>query len=392
MDKLTQKLIKWSEINSHSLNIAGIDLFRSEMKAEYETFAKEKQLPLKIEEVSGDDFNFVNKEGNLETKTLAKNLSIKRESEHAQKKILLVAHMDTVFPKEHHFQKTNFIDDNTLNGPGVSDIKGGILVMLEALKAFENSEDAGKLSWEVFLNSDEEIGSPGSSKLLAEKAKEYDFGLVFEPSLPDGSIAYIRKGSGNYSAVFRGQASHVGREFAAGKNAILAAMEFAQKANELNSDDLILNIGFMEGGGPVNVVPDLCIVKLNIRSSSVEAANEAESAMQKIINKINQREGFSAEFHGSFNRKPKNPNKKMEELFALLKSCAEDLGIDFKTKNTGGCCDGNNLLEHGLVNIDTLGVRGANIHSDQEYVLLDSVKERIALNSLLLKKLSSAMI
>ena len=136
--------------------------------------------------------------------------------------------MDTVFGEDHAFQKTRWLEDGVLNGPGVADMKGGLSVMLAALKAVEKSNSAERIGYEVVINSDEEVGSPASATLLAQAAAGKRAALTYEPAaLPDGTLAGARPGSGNFSFVVRGRSAHAGRNPEDGRNAIVAASELA---------------------------------------------------------------------------------------------------------------------------------------------------------------------
>ena len=301
-----------------------------------------------------------------------------------------MGHMDTVFPPELGFNSCKDLDNGIMNGPGVSDLKGGLVVMLKALEKFERSPEASKLNWQVFFNPDEEIGSPGSTALFPQVAKHNKWGLIYEPSLPDGSFTYRRKGAANFQLVIRGKASHVGRAFDEGISAILIASEFINEANTLNEDpNVIINFGKIEGGGPLNIVPDLAIVGINIR---IEENSDEEKVLAKINSLIdslkNKHAGSEFSLHGKFNRKPKIPDSNLDSLYEVLEDCCKELNLNYKTRNTGGCCDGNNMWEYGLANIDTLGVRGKDIHSTDEIVYLDSLEERRDLSYLLLKRLA----
>src|SRR5205814_7899633 len=140
--------------------------------------------------------------------------------------LLFTGHMDTVFGADHAFQQTHWLEDGVLNGPGVADMKGGIAVMLAALKAVERSASADRFGYEVVINSDEEVGSPASAALLARAAAGKRAALTYEPAaLPDGTLAGARPGSGNFSFVIRGRSAHAGRNPQDGRNAVTAAAE-----------------------------------------------------------------------------------------------------------------------------------------------------------------------
>src|SRR5262249_39128994 len=150
-------------------------------------------------------------EGREKSRPLGKALAF-QSPPRAGPRVLLGIHYDTVFGVDHLFQSVTRVDENTLRGPGVCDAKGGLLVLLHALLALERSPVAGSLAWEVLLNPDEEIGSPGSGSLFAAAAKRNDIGLLFEPALPDGSLVASRKGSGNFTFIVHGRAAHAGRD------------------------------------------------------------------------------------------------------------------------------------------------------------------------------------
>lgn len=356
-----------------------------QIKAQYQQSFQD----IEIEELEVPDQITVDEVGNELKIPLGKSLSIRRINTKPDAiPILLMGHMDTVFPIDSDFQTCSMIDKQTMGGPGVADLKGGLVVMLKALELFEASDQAGSIAWQVFINADEEIGSPGSQTLFPEIAKRNKVGLIYEPGLSDGSIAYRRKGVGNFTVIARGKAAHVGREFKQGASAIVALADFITATNKLNSDSLIINFGAIEGGGPLNAVPDRASLGINIRVEDQGDIDHANQELERIIKEINQTENIELSLHGKFNRKPKIPNQELENLYSLIETCAKELNLAISKRDTGGCCDGNNLFEHGLVNIDTLGVRGGKIHSPEEFTCIDSFEERINLSLAILKKLS----
>ena len=153
------------------------------------------------------------------------------------------------------------------------------------------------------------------------------------------------------------------------------------------ADGITVNIGRIQGGGAVNVVPDFCQCRFNIRVDTPEQMTRLDETMQQIIRQISTETGCELSLHGGFNRPPKPMTPAQQIMFELLRECGQQLGLDIQWRATGGCCEGNNLAAAGLVNIDTLGVRGANIHTDQEYTCIDSFAERTALSILLIQKL-----
>jgi glutamate carboxypeptidase len=305
-------------------------------------------------------------------------------------RVFLCIHMDTVYPADHPFQACTRIDAHTLQGPGVADAKGGIVVMLAALAALEESPAAARLGWEVLINPDEEIGSAGSAPLLAAAAARNRLGLLFEPATADGAMIDRRKGSGNFTVTVHGRSAHAGRDFAAGRNAIVAMANLTTGLHDLNRllDGVTVNVGRVKGGGPTNVVPDLAVVEFNVRTS--EPADEARFSGQlaRLVRELHAREGFGAEVQGGFHSLPKIPDARCRALMGLIERCGAEMNLAIRWKSSGGACDGNKLMAAGLPNVDTLGPCGGELHSPREYVLVQTLAERAKLTALVLLKLA----
>ena len=374
---------RWSAINSGSYNLEGLRAMRAALADAFAPLGGVAEvLPL-------SPITQINAKGESVEVPMAEALRITKRPE-APVQILLVGHMDTVYGIDHPFQKTSKISDNILNGPGVADLKGGLAVMLHALMTLERSPWAKNLGWQVLLNPDEEIGSVASDPLFKAAAQGKMLGLVYEPALADGTLAGARKGSGNFTLVVRGRAAHAGRNPEEGRNAIAAIAELTSAIFALNGkrEGLTLNPAKLEGGGALNVVPDLAMLRFNIRTR--EPADEAWvlGELNKVVDNLSNRDGYKAELHGHFTRKPKPVAPAVQRVFDMVLECGQALGLSIGVRPSGGCCDGNNLWHHGLPNVDTLGVRGANIHSADEVVYLDSFTERAQLSALLLMRLA----
>ncbi len=311
----------------------------------------------------------------------------------ANRRILLTGHMDTVFPADHPFQTLREIEPGVINGPGVADMKGGIAVMLAALTAFEGSDAASSLGYDVILNSDEETGSASSAPLIAELARGKIAALTYEPAaLPDGTLAGARPGSGNFSFIVTGKSAHAGRNPDDGRNAVIAAADLALRLAELRAEGLSVNPAKIDGGGPNNVVPDHAVLRVNLRPATPDLEAHAKAAIKEIVTAVMQRHDVTIHRHGGFNRPPKPMDTPAERLFGLVRDCGADLGQPIAWKATGGVCDGNNIAACGVPVVDTMGVRGGAIHSDQEYLIVDSLAERAALSALTLYRLANGAI
>ena len=299
--------------------------------------------------------------------------------------IVLTGHYDTVFPKDCEFQSISESEDDIIRGPGVADMKGGILVMLEGLRAFEKYSHKQNIGYEVLLSPDEETGSLGSAPLLAAIGKKSHLGLTYEPALQDGSMAGARSGSANFSLIIHGKSAHVGRAFDDGISAIRAAAKFVTglEGNNGKTDGVTFNVGKIDGGGANNVVPDLAIVRFNIRAKSTESMDWAIAQIHNNINSISEN-GIHCHLEGGVSRPPKPKNAAQKQLMSQVASIASGLGMTLSFKDTGGVCEGNNLFASGCPNIDTLGVMGANIHSHQEYAIKSSFGKRARLTAAIL--------
>ncbi|WP_257292929.1 hydrolase [Endozoicomonas sp. ONNA1] len=381
--EMLEHTIELAEINSGSLNATGVNQVMERLRRMTASLGGEQEV------IDLAPYEVINDQGELVQHELGKALRVRKRPE-APLKVLLCGHMDTVFPKDSSFQKVVQLDEDTINGPGVTDLKGGIIVMLNALKILEASPWADQIGWEILFNPDEEIGSPGSAALIKDAASRVDLGMIYEPCFPDGSFAGQRKGSGNFTAVCYGKAAHAGREHHLGRNAIRALCDFVSAMDDLNGkrEGVTFNPGYIHGGGPTNIVPDKCISRFNIRLEKPEDEDWCLRELQMIVNEISSRNGIRLELHGGFSRKPKLLSPANQQLLELARQCGHALGLTIDVKPTGGCCDGNNLASAGIPNIDTLGVQGGHIHSEQEYLKISSLVPRAKLSAALLLTLA----
>lgn len=381
---MTETLKEWCAVNSGSANLDGLKTMHAVLEDAFGSLDGE------VEAVASDPKPVVTRDGQQIDQPLGDMLRVVKRPQ-APVRVLLTGHMDTVFGADHAFQSGKMLDEDTLNAPGAADMKGGLLVMLNALTAIEHSSLAEKIGYEILINADEEIGSQGSARMLTEAAGRAHFACIYEPALADGTLAGARKGSGNFSAIIRGKSAHAGREHHLGRNAIAAAAEFVSAIDKLTGarEGLTVNVARIDGGGPENVVPDSAVVRFNVRLDQPADADFFEAAVRHVIAQIDKRDGFGAELAGGFTRPPKPMTDKLAAFFAALKATGDELGLDIAWAPTGGCCDGNNIAAAGIPVIDTLGVRGAHIHSAQEFAKLDSLVERSKLSALLLLKIAA---
>lgn len=321
--------------------------------------------------------------------------------------ILIACHIDTVFEPEGAFQELIVSQDRQRGvGPGVVDMKGGVLIAINALEALE---DAGaEVSWTLVLTSDEETGSYMSDHILAHEARQHKIGIVTEPALPGGELAIERMGSGQFQIEAHGRSAHVGRAFAEGISAVTALAEAIVKVGEMANPARghILNIGPIVGANASNIVPDLARAWGNVRYPSREIADEIGAMLDTLVlnpaptpaEAAHHGEAPDAEEHAlpqiivrqSLNRPAKPLTPEVEQLALAARGAAESLGQKLPFAKTGGVCDGNILQAAGLPTIDTLGVRGGGLHTTQEWIELASLVERSQLMAVLLHRLSES--
>lgn len=366
---------RWVAVNSGTRNLDGLATMAGLLADAFAVLPGDLALvdPAPVETVDGS--------GTVQSIAHGRHLHLRVRPE-APVQMLFTGHMDTVFPADHPFQTATWLPDGSLNAPGGADMKGGLSLMLAALRAVEATPAAARFGYQVVINSDEETGSFASAALIAEAAKGKVAALTYEPALPDGTLAGARGGTGNFSIVVHGRSAHAGRNPREGRNAIVAAADLAVRLSQLMTDDLSVNPARIEGGGPNNVVPDLAILRINFRPVSPEAIARAGQSVDRIATEVAAAHDVSVHVHGGFNRPPKPLDSGAERLFGLVKQAGADLAIPVAWKATGGVCDGNNIAACGVPVVDTMGARGGAIHSQEEFLIPDSLPERAALSAL----------
>lgn len=299
----------------------------------------------------------------------------------SQRRVLLAIHYDTVFDADHDFQNCVRVNDDQLRGPGVADAKGGIVVIRYCLQALIKFQLASALGWTVVLNPDEELGSPSSASYFRDIAQDFDFGILFEPALPNGGLVSQRKGSGNFTIVMRGRSAHAGRHFEDGRNAIAELSRLLVALDALNGrrSETTINIGQVTGGGPVNIVPDLAVARFNVRAPDDASARWFEESLGVLVQAIRTRAEFVIELSGGFQSPPKLITESQKELMRCVEIAGKVLGHTIQWQATGGVCDGNKLAAAGLPNIDTLGPIGSGLHSIHETVQVRSLVDKAKL-------------
>lgn len=293
-------------------------------------------------------------------------------------RILLAGHLDTVHDPHGDFQRLTPLPDGVrAAGPGAADMKGGIEVGVAALESLHHC--GVELPWTVILNSDEETGSFQSEHVLRELAARHDVGVAMEPALPGGALAIERMGSGQFRIDVFGRSAHVGRDFANGVSAVHRLAEIIAQLDKLSRPDagMIVNVGPLQGGKATNVVADHAACWGNVRFATPEAGEMLAKAIDAMATSPDAMPRVEVRRAWARPAKPFTPQ--VEQLALDLRAAATDLGQELPFARTGGVCDGNILQDAGLPTLDTLGVRGGNLHRTDEFMEIPSLVERAKL-------------
>lgn len=296
------------------------------------------------------------------------------------KRILMLGHMDTVFPSGTARKRPFSRDGNMLYGPGVLDMKGGILVILYAVKKAMKSlpEDTQLM---VFLNSDEETGSEYSRDEILKRAKSAAVCLSFE-SAKIGTLTTERKGIISFNMDVKGVSAHSGVNYEKGRSAI---HEIAHKICSLYSlsdreREITVNAGTISGGDKINIIAEHAAAGAEIRYFNKKDEGPLKEAVLKIIERPFI-EGTAASVDFISERPPLKADDGCKRLFELTRSEAKRLGRDLKSRRTGGGGDASFAACVGIPVIDGLGPEGENSHTESEFALADSFPFKIELAS-----------
>jgi glutamate carboxypeptidase len=381
-EAMLAELKRYVEINTGSGNIAGIDRFRAILAAEMQQLGFETREyaaePMAVLSCGGGDVRFANH-----------LLATRRGG--GPNRILLNGHMDTVFPPGDEFQTLSVGSDGSLHGPGVLDMKGGIVVMLAALRALHEDGRLDDANITVFFNSDEEIGSLSSRPLIEELAREHDVGLVFEGTLNNRMIR-ARKGLGQVRLRVTGRESHAG---AAHQEGVSANLELAHKvvAIEALTDydrNITVNVGVMEGGEKRNTVPGCAEAFVDLRYPTAAEGDYLRNSIEAIAaRKDTGNPAYPdlprSELWSALHRPVKPPHALVDELIAEAMGLSRLIGEPVVgSVFSGGGTDGSIAQAVGLPTLDTLGLDGSGGHSSREKSSLQSLVARAKLAAVML--------
>jgi glutamate carboxypeptidase len=300
-------------------------------------------------------------------------------------RVLLLAHYDTVWPVG-TWQNLWNVSHGRAHGPGIYDMKGGLLFIPWMLRYFD-AGDFDHPEIEVLLNPDEEIGSPGSRYYIEEAARRADFVMVLEPCTLDGDLKVARKGSGEYVVTIRGRSSHQGAEPEKGVNAVVEASHQILRMLELEDSVVGTTVGpnVISGGQRSNTVPELAEIRIDVRAWQQSETERLDAALRRLRPVI---DGTEINVLGGWNRPPMEASPAATELFERARALGKDLGLDLEAIRWGGSSDANLAASVGAATIDGFGPSGEGAHQIDEYIVVDDVPRRLALLSELVLSLA----
>jgi len=296
-------------------------------------------------------------------------------------RVLLIGHLDTVYSDGTVSQFPFRRRGARALGPGVNDMKSGLLSGMYALHAIVRSGFDQFAEIGLFCNSEEEIGSPVSRELYAPLARGADAALILEPARENGAIVSARKGAGMYTVTVRGKSAHAGVEPEKGANAILALAQYTTALQALDGlrPGLTLNVGVVRGGTRPNVVADFAEAEIDVRIVRAEDAAPLEQAIRAVLARAVV-PGTAAELRGGIMSPPMEKTEATGRLVGLAKTAARELGFEVEDVATGGASDGNYTAAFGTPTLDGLGPVGGKGHNAmEEWMDVNSVVPRTAM-------------
>jgi glutamate carboxypeptidase len=295
-------------------------------------------------------------------------------------RVLLVAHMDTVFSDGSAAARPFRVDGKRAYGPGIMDDKGGIVMALYAMKLLQQSgfQDFGKIT--LLLNTNEETGSTGTRAVIEQQAKAHDVAFNLEPGRVADGLVIWRKGSGEIELDIKGKAAHAGVAPEAGRN---AAMEAAHQILQLSklgdaAKQTTVNFTVLKSGERSNVIPDSAHAEADVRVAVPEEFDRVERDLARIAaNQLVAGTQIKASLRRGF--PPMAQNAATDGMAARAQAIYAELGRKLTLEGTGGAADASLIAAAGVPTLDGLGIVGGGIHTPEEYAEVDSVAPRLYL-------------
>ncbi|HYP29241.1 MAG TPA: M20 family metallopeptidase [Blastocatellia bacterium] len=295
-----------------------------------------------------------------------------------EKQLLVVGHLDTVWPLGTLASRPFRVEDDRAYGPGVFDMKSGVALASFAMRALREMGRRTRRSVTMLMTCDEETGSHFSREIIEDEARSARAALVLEPPIPGGTVKTGRKGVGEFELIAHGRPAHAGNDPRAGINAIteLAHQVLAINALSDYGRGTTLNVGVIRGGVLSNVIPAEARASIDMRFQTVEEGariTEAVSSLKPVL------DGSRLEVRGGINRPPLVRTPEIGEMFEHAKKLAAEIGFELNEGSVGGGSDGNFIAALGVPVLDGLGVDGAGAHAEHEHIIVSDIPRRASL-------------
>lgn len=364
--RFTSTLRTFAELESPSFNKAAVDRCGVEIKRQFEMLGGKAAVHPQIK--FGD------------------HLRIDFDGPRGGKPVMLLGHFDTVWEIGTLAKMPVKTEKGRIWGPGVYDMKGGIVIMMEAIRALKARHGRLPRPVTIWLVTDEEVGSESSRPMTETIAKQAEAVLVLEPSRIDGALKTARKGVGDFTIQVTGVSSHAGVDFEKGQSAVLEVAKQIQtiaKFTDLKRG-ITVNPGVVRGGTRTNVIADEAEVECDLRIAKMKDAAYIEKKFRSL-KPFNKKCKLAIE--GGINRPPMERTKGVAALFTLATKIAKEHGYKLKEHATGGGSDGNFTAGLGIPTLDGIGCPGEGAHALHESIMIDQLERRVALVAGLIERI-----
>lgn len=366
---MLQVLEQLVNIDSGSNTKSGIDKISSLLKSKYE------RLGFIVEVIEEKEYG---------------NHLVMQHRDATNPEILILGHMDTVFPEGTAKTRPFTIEGNRAFGPGVIDMKASLVSLFYALTAMKQFGKKGYRNVRIILNSDEELGSPSSRELIIKHANHKKYALILEAARPDGSIVTARRGGGQFKIIIEGKSAHAGLDPKKGRSAIEELAHKIIHLQELTNDEegIHVNVGMVSGGTAANTVPAEAVAIVDVRISKLNQIEIVQKEIEKIC-ATTYVDGTKTRLIGEIDRMPIEKTGQIATLQEVIKQVGYEMGITITDTATGGSSDGSFTFACGVPTIDGLGPIGGFFHSEEEYLEIPSLIERTHLLAEVIQSLSN---
>ena len=322
------------------------------------------------------------------TDTLGDILRVRCDPTREEPGILILSHMDTVHPVGTLADRLSWRrDGDRIYGPGIYDMKGGLMLAVAAWQRIARSRRGTPLPITFLFTPDEEVSSPASRAVIEREARGHRYVLVTEPARDGGKIVTARKGVGAFIVRTRGRPAHAGSNPDKGRSAIAAMAELVLEIERLRDParGITTNVGLIDGGTARNTVAEDCVIEVDLRFRDRAAASELEA---RILGLKSSRMGIETAVTGKVTRPPFARNRLVDLLFDQAAAIANEIGFKLESAApVGGGSDGNFTVDMGLPTLDGLGVDGDGAHTNDEHLLYSSIEPRTRLLQGLMERL-----